>query len=341
MIPLTFVILVAVGLADYLTGYEISFSAFYLVAISVALWLVGRSFAILISALSIASWILGDLAAGARYSSSFILVWNAVITMSFYLIVVGLLSWLKSSQENLEKRVAERTAALRDEMSERKRLEKEILAVSEREQRRIGCDLHDNLCQHLTGTAIAALIVEQDLDGMGLGKPAGDIKRVVNLVEEGISLAREIARGLSPVQLEPQGLMNAFEELAATTRNRLKVECRFERSGPALVDDAATANHLYRIAQEAISNAVRHGQSKHITIRFSATDDHIVLAIKDDGRGLPSRLPEGRGMGLRIMKHRASMIDAGLSVALAPLGGTVVTCSLANKNHATSSAQDV
>ena len=341
VVALTFVILVAVGLADFLTGYEISFSVFYLVAISMALWLVGRGFAILISALSIASWILGDLAAGAQYSNSFVLVWNAVITLTSYIIVVGLLSWLKSSQETLEKRVSEKTAALRDEMTERERLEKEILAISEREQRRIGYDLHDNLCQHLTGTAIAAVIVEQDLAEMGIEKASGDVRRLVNLVEEGISLSREIARGLSPVQLEPQGLMDAFEALAATTSNRLKTECHFEHDGPVLVDDAATAIHLYRIAQEAISNAIRHGRAKRFIISFSEMEDVIVLAIKDDGCGLPSVLPVGKGMGLRIMKHRATMIGAGISVNLDPGGGTIVSCSLKNKISPSFSSQDV
>jgi len=327
----TFLTMIAVGLADYLTGYEISFSVFYLVSISTALWFVGRGFAIFISGLSVASWILGDWAAGAPYSSSFILVWNAVITMAFYAVVVWLLSWLKASQETLELRIQERTAALIDEMAERGRLEKEILAISEREQRRIGCDLHDNLCQHLTGTAIAALIVEQDLTEMGQDKPAHDVKRLVTLVEEGISLAREIARGLSP--LAPQGLLDAFEELAMTTRNRLKTECRFEHYGAVPVDDAA-AIHFFRIAQEAISNAVRHGRAKRVLIRFTAAEDRIVLVIEDDGCGLPSPLPEGKGMGLRIMKHRASMIGAVLSVGRAPTGGVVVTCSLDTKKSA-------
>jgi signal transduction histidine kinase len=333
--------MIGIALADFLTGYEISCSAFYLLAIAIALWFEGKRFAILISILSITSSIMANWAAGAHYSTPFIIAWNAVITMISYGIVIMLLSWLKSSQMTLEKRILERTAALTDQMAKRERLEKEILAVSEREQRRIGCDLHDNLCQHLTGTAITALIVEQDLSEMGLKEAAGGVKRVVTLVEEGISLAREIARGLTPALLDPPGLMDAFEELAATTTNRLKVECYFENEGPVLVEDTETAIHLYRIAQEAISNALRHGHSKRIVISFLAVDDHFILTIKDNGSGLPSGQPEGKGMGLRIMKHRAAIIGASLSVNPAPLGGTMVTCSLTDQTHSPRLAQDV
>ncbi len=338
-IPLILMIVVAVGLIDYLTGYELSFSVFYLFAISLSLWLEGRGFAIFVSALSIATWIIGDWAAGMRYST-FIITWNALITMTFYMIVLWLLSWLKSSQETLETRIKERTAVLRDEMAERERLEKKILGISEQERQRIGCDLHDNLCQHLTGTAITAQNVEQDLTDMGLGKAAGDVKRLVDLVEEGITLAREIARGLSPVQLEPEGLMDAFEELAATTRNRLKTSCRFEHNGPVQVNDASAGIHLYRIAQEAVSNAVRHGRAKHIIIKFTETDDHAILLIRDDGCGLTSPPPEGKGMGLRIMNYRAAMIGASLTVDSSPDGGTSVSCLLHNKCNPTSRLKD-
>jgi len=316
----------AVGLIDHATGYELSFSVFYLVAIAASYWLEGMGFAILISILSIGTWIVGDWTAGMH--STLILVWNGVITMTFYMVVLALLAWLKSSHETLETRIRERTVALRDEMAERERLEKEILRISENERQRIGHDLHDNLCQHLTGTAIAALNVEQDLGDMGQEQAAANVHRLVDLVEEGISLARDIARGLAPVHLETDSLMDIFEELAMTTRNHLKTECRFEHDGMVRTEDLATALHLYRIAQEAVSNAVRHGKAKQIIIRFSATDGQVVLTIKDDGCGLAAVPHEGKGMGLLLMKHRATMIGASLSVASVPEGGTVITCAL-------------
>ena len=331
-IALTFGIVAAVGLIDYATGYELSFSVFYLVAIAASFWLAGRNLAILVAVLSIAIWILGDWTAGMR--GSFTLAWNAVITMTFYMIVLALLTWLKASHETLEMRIKERTVALREEMTQRERLEKEILRISESERQRIGCDLHDNLCQHLTGTAIAALNIQQDLAESGHEKAAADAKRLVDLVEEGISLAREIARGLAPVHLESDGLIDFLEELAMTTRHRLKTECRFEYHGTVHTNDATTAIHLYRIAQEAVSNAVRHGKAKHITIRFSGTAGQLVLTICDDGCGLAAEPHDGKGMGLLIMKHRASMIGGSLAVEPVPVGGTRVTCSI-NKPHPT------
>lgn len=335
VVTLSFFIMIAVGLADYLTGYDISFSVFYLLAIGVAVWFVGRRFAILISALSIATWLAADWAAGATYSSSFTLVWNAVITLVFYMVVVWLLSLLKSSQETLEERVRQRTVALTEEILERERLEKEILSITEREQQRIGCDLHDGLCQHLTGTAIAGLLVEQNLTEANLPTAAKDVKRLVDLVEEGISLARDIAHGLAPIQFDPRGLTDALQELAATTRERIKIDCRFECDSLVLVDDTATVMHLYRIAQEALNNAVRHGRANCIIIRFSAVAECMVLVIKDDGCGLPSLPSEGKGIGLRIMKHRATMIGASFSASRDPAGGTIVMCSLPIKNRGT------
>ena len=325
-IACTFGIVATVGLIDYATGYELSFSVFYLVAIAASFWLAGRRLAILVALLSIGIWILGDWTAGMR--GSFILAWNAVITMTFYMIVLALLGWLKTSHETLEMRIKERTAALRDEMAQRVRLEKEIIRISESERQRIGYDLHDNLCQHLTGTAIAALNIEQDLAEAGHQTAAADARRLVDLVEEGISLAREISRGLAPVHLESDGLLDFFEELAMTTRKRLKTECRFEYDGAARTDDATMAIHLYRIAQEAVSNAVRHGKAKHVIIRFSGTGDQVVLTVRDDGCGLAVAPHEGTGMGLLIMKHRASMIGASLAVTSVPEHGTLVTCTV-------------
>src|ERR1051326_7346050 len=155
--------LVFIGLIDYLTGFEIMFSVFYLLEVGLAAWYVGRGFGLVMSILSVGVWIGGDMAAGARYSNALVPVWNALILMCFYFIVVWLLTSLRSLHNELESRVAQRTEALTREMAERQRLEEEILQVSEREQRRIGHDLHDNLCQHLTATALAGEVLGERL----------------------------------------------------------------------------------------------------------------------------------------------------------------------------------
>src|SRR5437899_2055086 len=173
--------LLVVGMVDYLTGYEMSFSVFYLLAVALATWFVGRGFGLLMSVLSVAVWTVGDLAAGAHFSNRFVAVWNALILLTFYFIAVTLVATLRALNKELEQRVQERTHALVQEMAERERLEKEILEVSEREQRRIGRDLHDSLCQHLTGTALAGRVLEEKLAAQALPE-AVDANKVVELV---------------------------------------------------------------------------------------------------------------------------------------------------------------
>ena len=319
-------VLLLIGLVDYLTGFEILFSVFYLLEVGLAAWFVGRGFGLLMSVLSAIVWIGGDVAAGARYSNPLIPVWNALILMAFYFIVVWLLTSLRSLHRELENKVRDRTAALTNEMAERARLEKEILEVSEREQRRIGHDLHDSLCQHLTGTALAGQVLGEKLAAKSLPE-ATDAGRVVELIENGINLARNLARGLSPVEVEAEGLMAGLGELASHITAISKVECVFDCPAAVLVHDATAATHLYRIAQEAISNAIRHGKAKRIGVSLAERAQVLTLTIEDDGVGLPETWQNGSGLGNRIMAHRAAMIGASLIIEPNPTGGTMVRCS--------------
>ena len=140
----TLFIVVAVGVVDFVTGWELSFSVFYLLAVGLAAWFVGRRFALFISVLSVVVSLAGDLATGGRYSSRLVPWWNASIVLTFYFVVVSLLIKLRAVYGDLEARVKERTQALTQEMAERERIERELLEISEREQRRIGRDLHDS-----------------------------------------------------------------------------------------------------------------------------------------------------------------------------------------------------
>ncbi|MGO9244506.1 MAG: ATP-binding protein [Verrucomicrobiia bacterium] len=319
-------VVLVIGTADYLTGVEISFSVFYLLAVALAVWFVGRFFGVVISILSVAVWLMGDIAAGAHYSSPLVPIWNAAVLTAFYFIVVWLLDRLRLLQKDLESRVQQRTLALAQEMTERERLEKEILNIVEREQQRIGHDLHDSLGQHLTAAAFAGKVLSDQLADQPV--PAAAARQVVTLVEDGIALTRTLARGLTPVELTADGLMEAFEELSDSTSERFRVECRFECDVPVLIPEAGTATHLYRIAQEAIHNAIKHGQAKRIIVQLARTEAGTVLEIVDDGTGLPDPLPAQRGMGLRIMAHRATMIGGTLTVRRGSAGGTVVTCTM-------------
>lgn len=329
LITLSLVFLAVVGIIDYLTGFEISFSVFYIAGVGLAVWFVGRGFGFVLSVLSVAVWMAGDLAAGAKYSSPLIPVWNAAVLLAFYCIMVWLLATVRSFSKKLEIRVQQRTLALTREMAERERLEKELLEVSEREQRRIGRDLHDSLCQHLTGTALAGQVLEEKLSAKALPE-AADANKIVELVEAGIMMARNLARGIYPVEMEAEGLMAALQELATHSTQRSKVACVFEHASPVFIDDATTATHLYRIAQEAVSNALRHSQATRIVINLSEQNGQVTLTVTDNGVGLPDGWQSGEGLGTRIMAHRAAMSGAAFAMAPNPAGGTRVTCSLAN-----------
>jgi signal transduction histidine kinase len=324
---IAFTIIAAVGWVDYLTGHEISFSVFYLLGVALATWFIGKWSGILVSVLSIVVWIVGDLASGARFSTPLVPVWNAVILLTFYIVVVWLLARLRLFHQQLEAQVKQRTVALTDEMAERERLERELLEISEREQRRIGQDLHDGLCQHLTGATLAGQVLEEKLAALGLSETA-DAGKVVDIVEEGINLSRRLAKGLYPVEMEADGLMLALEEFAVTSSKLFKVACRFECDSPVLIHNPATAGHLYRIAQEAVGNAIKHGKAMNILIRLDASEENTVLSVKDDGSGLPDPLPANRGMGLRIMAHRSAMIGGNFNARRDENGGTLVTCTI-------------
>jgi signal transduction histidine kinase len=322
------VLLVAViGVIDYLTGYAILFSAFYLIPVALSAWYVGRTFAVVVSVLSAAIWIVGDYAAGAVYPNLLVPIWNGLIELTVYFVVVKILTSLRKLHAELEARVRQRTTALTNEMQERARLEKEILEVSEREQRRIGHDLHDGICQHWTATAIAGQVLGEKLAAKAIPE-AADAREVVRLVESGITLTRDLAHGIAPPEMESEGLVRALQEFAANVAKMFKLDCAFECEAPPEIDDSEAATHLYRIAQEAVNNAIRHGKPRQIVICLARRKDRVELSIEDDGGGLPDDWQKRRGLGTRIMAHRAAMIGGVFSIEPNPTGGTFVKCSM-------------
>jgi signal transduction histidine kinase len=317
-----------IGFFDYVTGTHISLSAFYLLPISLAAWFIGPQFALLISVWCAAIWIAAGAFAGDEdFTNPFVAGWNGAVELASFVVVVAVLTRLRELQRGLEARVRDRAAALTREIAERERLQKELLDVSEQEQRRIGQDLHDGLCQHLAGTAIAGQVLREKLAQKQLAE-AADAGKVVTLIEEGVMLSRKSAKGLHPVELDAEGLMFALEEFAATTSRLFKVDCRFDCESPVLIHSAATAEHMFRIVQEAVRNAINHGHAEAISVQLNTLEDGQELRIEDDGEGLPPVIPQRAGMGLRIMGHRARMIGATLEVKSRPQGGTVVACML-------------
>jgi len=217
--------------------------------------------------------------------------------------------------------------AARD-ITERKRLEKEILEIAEQEQERIGQDLHDGLCQLLSGIKFKTTLLEQKLQTKAPTE-AREARALESLLNQAIEQARDIARGLHPVDLEARGLMSALEELAASVSNVYGIVCACQFPQPVLMHNHQIAKHLYRIAQEAINNAIRHGEASRITVRLTAETDRCVLTVRDNGLGIASRPKrKGGGMGLQLMNYRARTIGAVLSFHSEPKGGTIVACDL-------------
>lgn len=317
-----------IGAFDYATGTHVSVSAFYLLPVSLAAWFIGAHFALFIAVLCVGVWMIGNIsAANADFANPFLIAWNGAVQLMSFVVVVFVLVKLRSLNQVLESRVRERAAALTREIAERERLQHLLLEASEQEQRRIGQDLHDGLGQHLAGTAIAGQVLREKLERRSL-QEAADAKKVVELIEEGVSLTRRSAKGLHPVDLSAEGLMLALEEFAVTTARLFDLNCRFICELPVLVHSAATAEHLFRIAQEATRNAVQHGGAQVVVIELNTLDEGLELRIEDNGAGIAPAPPSTTGMGLRIMAHRARLIGASFDIVGRAGGGTVVTCRL-------------
>ena len=216
------------------------------------------------------------------------------------------------------------------DVTERKRLERAILLVSDREQRRIGVDLHDGLGTHLTGVAMMARGLARNLRA-GRTVTAEEMEEMARLLGDGIEQARTLAQGLNPFLLEVRGLTMALRELAANLEAQTGIVCSFEEEPGGVVLSAEQSMHLYRIAQEALTNAARHARPTRIHITLARRDQRYRLKIEDDGRGFQPNGGDGdqgrvSGMGLSIMRYRAEMIGARLHVASAPGEGTTITC---------------
>jgi signal transduction histidine kinase len=317
-----------VGYIDYLTGYERPLVLFYLLPISLATWFEGLLVGLGISVVSIAVSMLSDLAAGIPTLG----FWNAGMAFGSYALFAVVLSKLRTLVEELDRRVQDRTAALQREMAERERLDREIAQVADRERRRLGQDLHDSLGQHLTGTALAAQVLKEKLSAKSAPEVA-EAEKLVNYLEEGIDLTRNLARGFFSPELDADGLSVALEALAENISERFAVNCVFRAEGLIPVRDPAVATQLYRIAQEAATNAAKHAAAEQIDICISVDDAELTLAIMDDGVGFSNNPSDSKGLGLRLMRHGAALIGGTFKVRQNGQRGTIATCKVTVPDH--------
>jgi signal transduction histidine kinase len=323
-ISIVFGLVAAIALIDYTIGTHISLRVFYYIPIALAVAWLGWLDAVATSLASVGAWLLGDYMAGSTYVRRPDILWNATIVLAMFLIVAWILDALIGLHRQLEERVRQRTTALEQEMAARADLQRELLEVGERERSSIGNDLHDGLCQHLVATAMAAQVLAERMAARG-DPAAEDAHAIVRLVEDGIAQTRQVARGLLLAAITPDRLTAELEELAASVSQREGLPCRFVQRGQPRAPDVGTASHLFRIAQEAVRNALRHARPQHLEIALAGDGQNLTLTIADDGPGL-ARRERGEGLGLRIMAHRAEMLRGEFAVEAVQGGGTRVRC---------------
>ncbi len=224
------------------------------------------------------------------------------------------------------------------DITERKRMEQEILEISNKEQQRIGHDLHDGVCQQLAAIGLRIHGLSRRVQEK-LPSESTEAESIGDLISETLNQTRGVARGLFPVRLEENGLVSALEELAGTTGNRFRIACTFTVEDPLPPIDNSLALHIYYIAQEAVLNAARHSKAGKIGISLARSGERLMLTVKDDGVGFAPGATRGPGMGIGIMHYRARVIGANLDLKTRPGQGTQLSCAFqpmklkADQNH--------
>lgn len=320
-------LIVCIGVLSYVSGPQLSSSLFYLIPVLLVTRVVGFYPGIVAAMAAALMWLAADLNAGLAFTHLVTPYWNAAMRLGTFLVAVSLVAAMRSLNEHLEERVIERTAALEAQMQEKRELEKTILEISDNERARIGQDLHDGLCQQLVSAAFSANMLQTNL-GNDHQPENPHVTRIADMIDDAITQARNLARGLYPVRLETEGLEMALRELAATMSRRFEIDCTVDCPDPITSCIASTDIHLYRIAQEAVINAAKHAEARHIVISLASPDGRVRLTVTDDGIGIGSHPKNPDGMGLRIMEYRARMIGATFRVANHSPCGTAVTCEI-------------
>jgi two-component system CheB/CheR fusion protein len=240
---------------------------------------------------------------------------------------------LAHARDQMEQRVLERTRELvatnnelESTIAQRQQLERELLEISEREKRRIGEDLHDMICQELTATA---LFLKSSAKKLG-SKNAGAVEvleQSAETVNRNVVIARELAGGLQAIELTASGLKNALRELAARASQNTGIKCHFKSARGVRVPDETTALHMYRVAQEAVTNAVKHSGAKNVLISLDRNPKHICVSVQDDGKGFTLR-KRRKGLGLHMMRYRANALGGELKIERRKTGGMDITCKI-------------
>jgi signal transduction histidine kinase len=321
-------VLLLVGVSDYLTGTQLSFGVFYMVPVSFAAWFAGQKTGTAIGIFAGAVWLAADLASATHVHPGAAL-WNIAARVSVFVFVVQILAHIRGLHLGLEETVTRRTRQLKAETIRRLEMEHEIAAVSHREQQRIAHELHDGLGQELGALAFQAKLLAGRLNqsGSALAKEAETLVRTLN---QSTGRTRALSHLLDPVGEGTGALRHALGRLADESGQAFGIACTFDSpsSLPHLSPEAEL--NLYRITQESIHNAVHHGHASEIVICAKLEPHLLTLSISDNGCGFPldTKPAASSGMGLRIMRYRSDALRARLQLRSAPGQGCSILCSL-------------
>lgn len=307
------------GTIDWLSGLEVSMSLFYGIPIMCAIWFGDRKCGLLVAILCGITWWWADILAGQVYSHIWVATWEPASRFAYFAFVAVGGAALKEKHDAVGARIVL--------LEHTQKLEREIIEISEREQRRIGRDLHDGLCQYLAAIGCAAAALRSDLLRRNLPKEAAVAEELAALLESGVVQTRDLARGLVPVPMDEAGLPFALEGLAASVARLQNIDCTFRVEGEVKIGDTSAATHLYRIAQEAINNATRHGRASQIRIFLQAEGPLARLSVADNGQGLSRTAAASPGLGLSIMSYRARLVGGELAMSEPNDGGTLIACT--------------
>lgn len=319
-----FAMVCLIGWLDHITAWNLSFFMFYAIPIFFVGWTCPRGVAFGFALFCAAGVWLVNL---QEVPDRSIHAWSSLNRLVSFTFVALAGSALRSQRKYFMERLA---------TSERARtLEHEIVRVSEREHRKIGQDLHDSICQSLAAIGFATKMLKGQLDTEAPEK-AKLAEEIQTMLKKTLEEARALAHGVFPVQLEKDGLVMALGKLGASHQLYHQVSISVEHHGQVAIGDPEVATHLYRIAQEALSNALRHAHATAITIDLRQEGNEFTMEIGDNGRGIPQDDPStSRGIGLHTIRYRSEIIGATLEIKNRVPSGTLVQCSLrlANGNH--------
>jgi signal transduction histidine kinase len=324
---ITLCLLVFVAWVDYLTGLEHTMFLFYLAPVLYVWGWGGRRAALAMAGLCAVVWLLVNLAGKQPVTDWATMAWETVTRLAVFLLIIILFT----NRQELQNQVLQKTEKLHQEIQQRIRLEKILLEIAEGERRRIGRDLHDSLGQHLTAIAMSGKVVADKLAAKSAAEST-EVAHLVRMVEDAIEMTRKLAQSLHPLDIQSDGLPDALKNLARNVTKTSGIDCQFTLSGSQRPVETEINVHLYRIAQEAVNNAIRHSGAATVLIDLNNSNEKTSLTITDNGCGLSIDPESNSGMGLRIMEYRARIIGAAFCIKDQPDGGTQVSCVLTLPN---------